>query len=75
MTTRPPTCNGCCRWPRELGEHSTWLQGNIGLFTLLAGDLEPARDAFREQLKLGRDLVMPLAACEALTGLAAVAAT
>jgi predicted ATPase/DNA-binding SARP family transcriptional activator len=60
---------------RELDEHSTWLHGNIGLFALLTGDLEPARNAFREQLTLGRDLVMPLAASQALSGLAAVAAT
>jgi predicted ATPase/DNA-binding SARP family transcriptional activator len=60
---------------RELDEHSTWMHGNIGLFALLGGDLEPARDAFHEQLTLGRDLVMPLAASQALSGLAAVAAT
>ena len=60
---------------RELDEHSTWLHGNIGLAALLAGDLEPARDAFRELLTLGRDLVMPLAASQALSGLAAVAVT
>jgi predicted ATPase/DNA-binding SARP family transcriptional activator len=59
---------------RELDHHSTWLHGNVGLAALLARDPQAAHDAFHEQLTLGRDLVMPLAAAQALTGLAAVAA-
>ena len=59
---------------RELDQRSTWLRGNVGLAALLAGDSETARDAFREELVLGRDLVVPLARSQALTGLAAVAA-
>ena len=50
------------------------LCGNVGLVAILAGDAEAARDAFREELKLSRELVVPPAASGALTGLAAVAA-
>jgi predicted ATPase/DNA-binding SARP family transcriptional activator len=48
--------------------------GHAGLLALKAADVDAAREAFREQLELGRDLVMVHGVCHALTGLAAVAA-
>jgi hypothetical protein len=61
---------------RQLDQPYQWmlLRGNVGFAALLAGDTEAAHDAFREELTLSRDLVVPPAASEALTGLAAVAA-
>jgi len=60
---------------RAIGRRSHWLLGNIGLVALLAGDSDAARDAFREELTLSRDMVVPLATAQALSGLAAVAAS
>ena len=61
---------------RQLDRPYEWmlLRGKIGLVALLAGDTEAARDAYREELVLSCELVVPPAASEALTGLAAVAA-
>jgi len=61
---------------RQIDHPYQWmlLRGNIGLAALLAGDTEAANDAFREELTLSRELVVPPAAAGALTGLAAVAA-
>ena len=49
------------------------LRGNIGLAALLTGDTTAARDAFREELELCRELVALPIAAEGLLGLAAVA--
>jgi len=61
---------------RSLDDPSLWMMvdGNFGLAALLTGDIEAARDAFREELRLCRELVRPFA-FEGLSGLAAVAAT
>jgi hypothetical protein len=61
---------------RELDSPFMWmiLQGNLGLAALLTGDTETARDAFREELKLCRELVVRAIASEGLRGLAAVGA-
>jgi hypothetical protein len=48
------------------------LQGNLGLAALLTGDSDTARDAFRQELVLSRQLVVPLIASEALLGLSAL---
>jgi non-specific serine/threonine protein kinase len=48
--------------------------GKSGLAALFNGDTEAAERAFREQLRLCRDLVVVTLACEGLSGLAAVAA-
>jgi predicted ATPase/DNA-binding SARP family transcriptional activator len=60
---------------RELDNHFIWmiLQGNLGLAALLTGDTVVARDAFREELVLSRELVARPIASEGLSGLAAVA--
>jgi predicted ATPase/class 3 adenylate cyclase len=61
---------------RELDNPYGWmaLQGNYGLAALLTGDADTAREAFRDELRLCRELrVLPLAA-EGLLGLAAIAA-
>jgi hypothetical protein len=60
---------------RQIDHPYQWmlLCGNVGVAALLAGDTEAARDAFREELTLGRELVVSPVASEALTGLAAVA--
>ena len=60
---------------RDLDSPGTWmiLCGNIGLAALLTGDTDAARDAFREELKLCRQLVALPIAAEGLLGLAAVA--
>ena len=60
----------------QLDQPYLWMRvrGNVGLAALLAGDTEAANDAFREALTLSRELVVPPAASDALTGLAAVAA-
>jgi predicted ATPase/DNA-binding SARP family transcriptional activator len=62
---------------RRLDDPSLWMMvhGNFGLAALLTGDIEPARDAFREELRLCRELVVRPFAYEGLSGLAAVAAT
>jgi hypothetical protein len=49
------------------------IHGNIGLAAVLDGDTERVRQAFREELTLSRELVIPLVAGEGLRGLAAVA--
>ena len=49
------------------------LCGNTGLAALLTGDTEAARDAFREELELCRQLIALPIASEGLLGLAAVA--
>jgi hypothetical protein len=49
------------------------LRGNLGLAALLTGDTDTARHAFREELTLCRELVVPPIAFEGLRGLAAVA--
>ena len=78
-------CKGCDRDARDFVERALpvvrelehpfmWmnLQGNLGLAALLTGDSDTARDAFRQELVLSRQLVVPLIASEALLGLAAL---
>jgi tetratricopeptide (TPR) repeat protein len=62
---------------RRLDDPSLWMMvhGNFGLAALLTGDIERARDAFREELRICRELVVRPFAFEGLSGLAAVAAT
>ena len=50
------------------------LRGNAGLAAVLTGDADAARDEFREELRLCRELVDLPFASEGLRGLAAVAA-
>ena len=50
------------------------VHGNFGLAALLTGDTDAARDAFREELALCRELVVRPFATEGLLGLAGVAA-
>jgi hypothetical protein len=52
----------------------TLLRGNFALTALLTGDTDTARQAFREELGLSRELVVLPFASEGLHGLAAVAA-
>jgi predicted ATPase/DNA-binding SARP family transcriptional activator len=61
---------------RALDDRHSWMLfcGNVGLATLLTGDTDAAQNAFREELELCRDRVVPALAYEALRGLAAVAA-
>jgi predicted ATPase/class 3 adenylate cyclase len=61
---------------RELDHAFTWMvvYGNLGLAALLTGDTDAARDGFREELTLCRELVVRPFAFEGLRGLAAVAA-
>ncbi|MEA2306377.1 MAG: hypothetical protein QOH43_3657 [Solirubrobacteraceae bacterium] len=61
---------------RELDNPYSWmtLRGNFGLAALLTGDTAAARDAFREELELCRELIVRPFASEGLLGLAAVAA-
>ena len=61
---------------RELNSPQLWmlLSGNVGLTALLTGDMDAAREAFREELRLCRELVALPYASEGLIGLAAVAA-
>jgi tetratricopeptide (TPR) repeat protein len=61
---------------RELDDPSIWLtvRGNLGLVALLTGDTHAADKAFREELRLCRELVARPFASEGLRGLAAVAA-
>jgi predicted ATPase/class 3 adenylate cyclase len=49
------------------------VRGNSGLAALFTGELDAARNAFREELQLCREMVILPAAHEALRGLAAVA--
>jgi hypothetical protein len=49
------------------------LGGNVGLEALFSGDVERAREAFREQLQLCQEHVIPLAVPEGVAGLAAIA--
>jgi predicted ATPase/DNA-binding SARP family transcriptional activator len=60
---------------RGLDNLTLWMVvcGNLGLTAILAGDVAAARDAFREQLAICRELVVPNWAREGLMGLAAVA--
>jgi len=53
---------------------STMLSGNVGLAALLAGDMDTARGAFREELTLCREHAFLPLGSEGLHGLAAVAA-
>jgi len=61
---------------RELESPYEWLllHGNLGMAALLTGDIDTARRAFREQLRLCRELAVLPAAAQGLRGLAAVAA-
>jgi predicted ATPase/class 3 adenylate cyclase len=61
---------------RGLEDPGLWMMvhGNFGLAALLTGDTDGARDAFREELRLCRELVVRPYASEGLSGLAAVAA-
>ena len=61
---------------RQIDHPYQWmlLRGHVGIAALLAGDTEGAQDAFREELTLSRELVVPPAASGALIGLAAAAA-
>jgi tetratricopeptide (TPR) repeat protein len=60
---------------RELGDPRflaiTW--GNVGLEALFTGDLDRARSAFEEQVRLCREHVLRFLAAEGLGGLAAIA--
>jgi hypothetical protein len=59
-----------------LDNPSLWmlLQGNSGLAALMTGDTDAARQAFRKELTLCRDLVFLPFASEGLAGLAAISA-
>jgi hypothetical protein len=61
---------------QELDDVHTWmlLQGNIALTRLLTGDIDAAREAFAQELRLCRELGARPGASEGLLGLAAVAA-
>jgi predicted ATPase/DNA-binding SARP family transcriptional activator len=61
---------------RELDDRfiRTVIRGNEGWASLLAGEPEAAEDAFRDELRLSRELVVLPFASEGLKGLAAVAA-
>jgi predicted ATPase len=61
---------------RRLDDPSIWmlLRGNAGLAAVLTGDTDAAREEFREELRLCRELVDLPYASEGLRGLAAVAA-
>ena len=60
---------------RELDNGYIWmgLLGAFGLARLLTGDADAAHQAFREELTVCRDLVVPPMASEGLLGLASVA--
>ena len=62
---------------RQFGRYYGWmmLEGNLGLVELFSGNTVTARDAFREELRLSRELVVLPFAHEGLMGLAAVATT
>jgi hypothetical protein len=61
---------------RDLDNRYQWmlLRGNAGLAALFSGDADVARDAFREELELCREMAVLPVASEGLRGLAAVAA-
>jgi predicted ATPase/DNA-binding SARP family transcriptional activator len=61
---------------RALNNPSMWmmLHGNLGLAALLTADTDAAQHAFREELRLCRELVVRPIAYEGLQGLAAIAA-
>jgi predicted ATPase/class 3 adenylate cyclase len=61
---------------RRLDNPFLWmlLRGNVGLAALLTGNTDAARQAFREELTLCRELVFLPFASEGLAGLAAVSA-
>ena len=61
---------------RQLENQFLWtmLRGNFALAALLTGDADTARQAFREELALSREMVVLSFASEGLYGLAAVAA-
>jgi tetratricopeptide (TPR) repeat protein len=80
-------CNGCDRDASEFADRATplvreldlpylsmLLRGKSGLAALLSGDTEAARQAFREALRLCRELVVLPVVSEGVAGLAAVAA-
>jgi predicted ATPase/DNA-binding SARP family transcriptional activator len=60
---------------RELGDEMLVcsVYGNAGLAALFTRDLDGARAAFDEELRLARELVIPWLASEGLAGLAAIA--
>jgi hypothetical protein len=60
---------------RALDRPFMWMvfRGNLGLAALLTGDTDAADDAFRDELRLCRELVVLPHASEGLQGLAAVA--
>jgi tetratricopeptide (TPR) repeat protein len=62
---------------KKLDQPYLWMavRCDVGLVALLVGDPEAANEAFREALTLSRELVVPPVASDALTGLAAVAAS
>jgi predicted ATPase len=61
---------------RGLDDPGLWMMvhGNFGLAALLTGDIDGARNGFREELRLCRELAVRPFASEGLSGLAAVAA-
>jgi predicted ATPase/class 3 adenylate cyclase len=60
---------------RELDEPFAWMMhvGNLGLAALLTGETDAAAHAFREELALCRDMVVPPVLFEGLRGMAALA--
>jgi predicted ATPase/class 3 adenylate cyclase len=60
---------------RALDDPFVWMtfRGNLGLAALLTGDTDAAEAAFRDELRLSRELVVLPHASEGLLGLAAVA--
>jgi hypothetical protein len=60
---------------RNLDSPRSWMHlcGSLGLAALLTGDTDAARDAFREELEICRQLIALTIASEGLLGLAAVA--
>jgi predicted ATPase/class 3 adenylate cyclase len=61
---------------RALDDPQSWMlfHGNFALTALLTGEIEAAHHAFREELALCLELVVPAITSEGLLGLAAVAA-
>ncbi len=61
---------------RELDNPHMWMlvRGNAAMAALLAGDVEAARSAFRDELRLSRELGFLPFVFEGLRGLAAIAA-
>jgi predicted ATPase/DNA-binding SARP family transcriptional activator len=60
---------------RELDNRYVWMyvRGNHGVIAMVEGDVGTADAAFREELRLGRELAVVAFATEGLGGLAAVA--